>query len=330
MSAHKTVKVDLGDRSYEIVVGKGLLATCGEKIARALKTKNAIIITDLNVADAGHLQVVMDSLNNSNIKAESIILPPGEQTKSFAELEELLNKLLSIRPDRNVVLVALGGGVIGDITGFAASILLRGVNFVQIPTTLLAMVDSSVGGKTGINTKFGKNLVGSFYQPKLVIADIDTLDTLPSREFGAGYAEMVKYGLINSPEFFATLESKGRKIGIEEIAICCESKAEIVSADEKEAGQRALLNLGHTFGHALETETGYSDKLLHGEAVAIGMVMAFSFSDRLGLCSSSDSERVRKFIKSVDLPSSVADIKGAKLNPKKLLEHIRQIGRAHV
>ncbi len=328
MANSGTVKVDLGTRSYDIVVGSGILRSSGELIKKQIKSRKVIIITDSNVAKAGHLKTLEGSLKKIGVASESITLKPGEQTKSFKELESLLNKLLSMKPDRGITLIALGGGVVGDITGFAASILLRGVNFIQVPTTLLAMVDSSVGGKTGINTKHGKNLIGTFYQPKLVIADLDLLKTLPKREFLAGYAEVVKYGLINNPKFFSRLEKVGKNLGAEDVIQCCKSKAEIVSSDEKEAGQRALLNLGHTFGHALEAETGFSDRLLHGEGVAIGMVMAFEFSAELGICSSRDARKVEKHLQTIGLPTSPSDIKGMKFSEKDLLSHMKQDKKA--
>jgi 3-dehydroquinate synthase len=323
MTDERTVRVELGERSYDIVVGKGLLATAGERIKQILPEPEIVIITDINVADAGFLKTLEGSVKAAEVKYESIILPPGEQTKSFEQLEKLLNQLLELKPNRNITLVALGGGVIGDLTGFAASSLLRGVNFIQIPTTLLAMVDSSVGGKTGINTSYGKNLVGAFYQPKMVLADISVLDSLPERQFLSGYAEVVKYSLINNPEFFAALESVGKDISIDEIVTCCESKAAIVSADEKEAGQRALLNLGHTFAHALEAETGYGEKLMHGEAVSIGMVLAFKFSSVLGLCSNDDVKKVEAHLSNVGLPVAVSDIDGVDFPAEQLLKHIQ-------
>ncbi len=308
MSKSTELIVDLGKRSYPIHIGKDLLAQCGKLIAERAPSNRLIIITDEQVAAAGdHLKRLQTSLQQHAVQTEVMTLPAGESTKSFPHLEKLLNDLLALKPDRKTTLIALGGGVVGDITGFAASILLRGVPFIQIPTTLLAMVDSSVGGKTGIDTAFGKNLIGSFYQPRAVIADVTTLDTLPERQSRAGYAEVVKYGLIDMPEFFERLEAK--QAGREELVeTSCRAKARIVAEDEKEEGKRALLNLGHTFGHALELQTGYGDSLLHGEAVAIGMVMAFQFSERLGLCPAEDTKRVIVHLQENGLPVSPLDI----------------------
>jgi len=305
----QVVQVELGHRSYEIKVGDGLLSSAGESFLPYLTLKRVCVVTDSNVA-ALHLSALEKSLNAVGISYEVIVLPAGESTKSFSQLESLLNELLSFGVERNITLVAFGGGVVGDITGFAASILLRGVPFIQVPTTLLAMVDSSVGGKTGINTKYGKNLVGSFYQPKLVLADIELLDTLPERELLAGYAEVVKYGLINNVEFFAQLE-KSADVALdlsEYVLQSCRAKAEIVAQDEREGGRRALLNLGHTFGHALEAEMEYDGRLLHGEGVSVGMVMAFWYSVRIGICPKEDAQRVENHLKKVGLPTRPMDI----------------------
>lgn len=307
--------VNLGERGYDIIIGDNLLCAAGEQIKDLTTATKIFIVSDENVAKY-HLPTLETALAGVGLEYEAIILKAGEQSKTFAVLESLLNTILKQKPERNSMLIALGGGVIGDITGFAASILLRGVPFVQIPTTLLAQVDSSVGGKTGINTQYGKNLVGSFYQPRLVMADISLLQTLPKREYLAGYAEVVKYGLINNPAFFEYLETNENRIITQDhdairrcIRTSCETKAKIVSEDEKEGGVRALLNLGHTFGHALEVETGYSDVLLHGEAVAIGMVLAFGLSVRLGLCLQADYDRVVGHFKAIGLPTSPKDIR---------------------
>ena len=287
-----------------------MLAEAAPRLKDALKSNRVIIVTDKTVAEH-HLPKLQRVLEDAAISYESIILPAGEPTKSFAHLETLVDSIIAHRPDRNTPLIAFGGGVIGDITGFAASIVLRGIPFIQIPTTLLAQVDSSVGGKTGINTRHGKNLAGSFYQPQLVLIDTDTLKTLPLRQLQAGYAEVVKYGVINDEPFLTWLEANIEtllKTGDEKI-LChiirksCEAKAAIVAADEKEKNIRALLNLGHTFGHALEAETGFSDTLLHGEAVAIGMVMAMYFSAFLGLCPKEDAERVHEHLDISGLPT---------------------------
>lgn len=325
-----TVRVDLGSRSYDILIGENLLSNAGSTIAAVLKQPRAIVITDSNVAPL-YLKILEQSLSGANIQAQSIVLPAGEQTKDFAHLENLLDQCLDARIARDTTLVALGGGVIGDITGFAAAIALRGLDFIQIPTTLLAQVDSSVGGKTGINTKHGKNLVGAFHQPSLVLADITTLDTLPDREIRAGYGEIVKYGLINDAPFFNWLKQNGaalcdgdhhaRKQAVE---ICCKAKAAIVAADEHEAGQRALLNLGHTFAHAFEAESGYGDTLLHGEAVAIGIVMAYALSHSLGYCTDDDVQSVKSHLSAVNLPVSLTGIKDASWTADRLMAHMGQ------
>ncbi len=327
-TAIDVVRVELGPRSYDIKIGGGLITRAGDLAAPVLRQKRVIVITDAHVARL-HLDALLQSLRGSGIAAESIVLPGGEATKSFTELEALCDQLLALKAERGTTLVALGGGVIGDITGFAAAILLRGVDFIQVPTTLLAQVDSSVGGKTGINTAHGKNLIGSFHQPRLVLADIEALDTLPRREMLAGYAEVVKYGLINDPAFFSWCE--GHAAGLisgeasarrHAIAASCKAKAAIVGADERESADRALLNLGHTFGHALEAECGYGDELLHGEAVAIGMVMAFDLSARLGLCPLEDAARVQRHLASLGLPTSPSWIDGRSWSSGRLVEHM--------
>lgn len=321
-------RVELGQRSYNIHVGPGLIAAAGELIKPVMAKPRAIVITDENVA-AHHLSALMASLNGAGIDTASITLEPGEQSKSFAQLEGLVERLLEMKVERTTTLIALGGGVIGDLVGFAAAITLRGIAFVQVPTTLLAQVDSSVGGKTGINTRFGKNLAGAFYQPRLVLADTDTLNTLDARQVRSGYAEVVKYGLIEDAEFFAWLEQNGAKLidgdveaRIHAVLTSCRAKAKVVAEDELETGRRALLNLGHTFGHALEAETGYSDKLLHGEAVAIGTVMAFDVSQRLGLCPQADLDRVKAHFNSVGLATSISAIRQAGWTAERLLEHM--------
>jgi len=325
-----TVRVDLGERSYDILIGENLLDNAGAVITEILRQPRVIVITDSNVASL-HLPALETSLSKAGIETHSIILPAGEQTKDFAHLAGLLDQCLDARIARDTTLIALGGGVIGDITGFAAAIALRGIDFIQIPTTLLAQVDSSVGGKTGINTKHGKNLVGAFHQPALVLADVATLDTLPEREIRAGYGEVVKYGLINDAPFFNWLEKNGPALcngehaaRIQAVKTCCRAKAAIVAADEHESGQRALLNLGHTFGHAFEAESGYSDKLLHGEAVAIGMVMAFSLSGKLGLCNDEETARIAAHLKAVNLPASLSGIAEPSWTPARLLSHMSQ------
>lgn len=307
MAVDRTVTVDLGSRSYDIAIGHDLLAEAGSRIAPVVPHARAIIVTDRNVA--GHyLEPLQSSLRKEGILAPAVVIEPGEGSKDFHVLAHVIQQLLELKPDRKTTLLALGGGVVGDLTGFAASILLRGVPFIQIPTTLLSQVDSSVGGKTGINTPQGKNLVGSFYQPLMVLIDTDTLHTLPDREFKAGLAEVIKYGLIDDASFFQWLENampkliaRDRAVLAEAIARSCENKARIVALDETESGPRALLNLGHTFGHALEKLAGFSGKLLHGEAVAIGCAMAYVFSAREGTCPRADAERACALIQKAGL-----------------------------
>lgn len=311
----ETVRVALGGRGYDIRIGPGLLAQAGAEIAPLLGGRRAAIVTDETVA-ALHLPALRAGLAAAGIVAEAVTLPPGEGTKSFAALEGLLGRLIDLRIGRDDLVIAFGGGVIGDLAGFAAAVLRRGVGFVQIPTTLLAQVDSSVGGKTGINAAQGKNLIGAFHQPRLVLADTDLLRTLPEREFLAGYAETVKYGLLGDEGFFNRLELSGPSLRRDEAALvrairrACEMKAEIVARDETETGDRALLNLGHTFAHALEAATGYSQRLLHGEAVAVGIGLAFDLSERLGLCAQELPGRVRAHFRAMGLRATLGDIPG--------------------
>ena len=311
----RTIPVALGDRSYDVMIGCNLLARTGALLEERFGSARSVVVSDENVA-ARHLATLTESIGERC--RGSIVLPPGEQTKSFSRLGELCDRLLALGVERGDIVVALGGGVIGDLTGFAAAILRRGVRFVQIPTSLLAQVDSSVGGKTGINTRQGKNLVGAFHQPSLVLADIDTLATLPVRQMRAGYAEVVKYGLLGDLPFFERLESRWQPLFGNDpraIALAVETsvsaKAAIVARDETEQGDRMLLNLGHTFGHALEAWAGYSDRLLHGEAVAIGMAQAFRFSQSQGLCEPGTAERVSTHLAAIGLPTRIADIAGA-------------------
>ncbi len=328
------VKVALGNRSYDIHVGRGLLQRAGELCAPVLKQKRVFIVTDSTVAPL-YLAAFESSLRTSGIRADHVIVPAGEASKTFDELARVLDAMLAAKCERGTMIVALGGGVVGDLTGFAASVLLRGVDFIQVPTTLLSQVDSSVGGKTGINTAAGKNLVGAFHQPRLVLADTDVLSTLPRRELLAGYAEVAKYGLLGDAAFWAWLETNGAAAlsGGDNahgflrhcIVTSCEAKARIVAADEKESGERALLNLGHTFGHALEAEMGYGGELLHGEAVAIGMAMAFDLSTRLGLCPASDGARLRAHFEAVGLRTAPPRTgpRGA-ITPAMLVAHMAQ------
>ena len=331
-SVRDSVRVELGDRSYEILVGKGVLAEAGKHIAAAIgRKRRLVIVTDENVKAAGHLEVLEKAIVDEGLAVGgcAIRFPPGEQTKNFDGLRELVDGLFGQRIDRKTVLIALGGGVIGDLTGFAAACALRGLDFIQIPTTLLSQVDSSVGGKTGINSKHGKNLIGAFHQPKLVLADTGVLDTLEKRELLSGYAEVVKYGLINDFGFFEWLEENGEKViaGDDQarrhaVTTSCRAKAAIVGADERESGQRALLNLGHTFGHALEAACGYDDRLRHGEAVALGMALAFDVSVRLGLCPAGDAERVKAHLRKIGLPASRAEVPQVPWNPAELFGHM--------
>lgn len=326
----RRVTVGLGDRAYDILIGNGLLRHAGEEIAARMKGVRTGIVTDENVARS-HLAPLEEALAAAGIATHVITLPPGERTKSFDHLRTVVDGLLAGRLERGDAVVALGGGVIGDLAGFAAGIVRRGMRFVQMPTSLLAQVDSSVGGKTGINTGHGKNLVGVFHQPRLVIADTATLDTLSPREFRAGYAEVVKYGLIDRPDFFGWLEGNWRAVfaggeaRAEAIAVSCQAKADVVARDEFEQGDRALLNLGHTFGHALEAATGYDGaRLVHGEGVAIGMALAHRFSARLNLASPDDAARVEAHLSEVGLPWRMSDIPGELPDADALLSYIAQ------
>jgi len=329
-SAPITVRVGLGERSYDILIGAGLIERAGAEIAARLPGIRAAIVTDENVA-APWLDTLAASLDRAGIASVAITLPPGEKTKSFEHLQAVVGGILGARLERGDAVIALGGGVIGDLAGFAAGIVRRGMNFIQIPTSLLAQVDSSVGGKTGINTTHGKNLVGVFQQPRLVLADAGVLDTLSAREFRAGYAEVAKYGLIDQPDFFAWLEDNWREVcdggpaRAQAIARSCQAKADVVARDEFETGDRALLNLGHTFGHALEGATGYdSARLVHGEGVAIGMALAHRFSSRMNLCSPDDAARVERHLRDVGLPWRMADIPGTLPDADALLGYIAQ------
>jgi 3-dehydroquinate synthase len=319
----KTVRVELGDRAYDILIGPGLIAAAGREIAARLKGKRMAVVTDEHVA--AYLEPLTASLEAEGISVHPLTLPAGEKTKSFEPLMQTVDHILASKIERNDAVIALGGGVIGDLTGFAAGIARRGTRFIQIPTSLLAQVDSSVGGKTGINSRHGKNLIGVFHQPDLVLADTDTLNTLSDREFRAGYAEVAKYGLIDKPDFFEWLENNWRDVfaggpsRIEAIAVSCQAKADVVAQDERESGLRALLNLGHTFGHALEAATQYdSSRLVHGEGVAIGMVLAHQFSARTNLASHDLADRVQKHLREVGLPTTMQDIPG-ELPPAEIL-----------
>lgn len=328
----QTVSVDLGERSYDIVIGDGLIPELGALIGPHLSQSRVFVVTEETVHKF-HGQAVEDALSASGIECKWFILPPGESTKSYAHFEKLTGDLLDAGIERKDCLLALGGGVIGDLTGFAAASILRGVSFIQVPTTLLSQVDSSVGGKTGINTPYGKNLVGAFYQPKMVVIDVATLSTLPKRELLAGYAEVVKYGLIDDPNFYEWLEQYGPDIvrdeenetvsalRIQAVQHSCEAKARIVAEDERETGKRALLNLGHTFGHALEAECGYDGSLLHGEAVAIGMVMALDVSVQLEMASLQNKVRVMRHFEQVGMRTTAAET-AKNMDAEILLQHM--------
>ncbi|MBC7137952.1 MAG: 3-dehydroquinate synthase [Defluviimonas sp.] len=310
----ETVRVDLGARSYDVRIGAGLLARAGAEIAPLLRRPRVAVLTDENVA-ALHLDALRDGL--SEVAMTALALPAGEGTKAWPEFSRAVDWLLAEKVERRDIVIALGGGVIGDLAGFAAAVLRRGVRFVQIPTSLLAQVDSSVGGKTGINSVHGKNLIGAFHQPSLVLADIALLATLPPRDFLAGYGEVVKYGLLGDAAFFEWLETNGPALAAGDAALrqhavrrSVEMKAGIVSRDETEEGERALLNLGHTFCHALEAATGYGPRLLHGEGVAIGCALAFEVSQRLGLCSQEAPSRVRAHLRAMGMKTDLADIEG--------------------
>ena len=329
-----TVPVQLGNRSYDITIGSGLLRNAGELLSQHLTRKKTAIVTDANVANF-HLQTLQDSLKAAGIASTAIIMPPGEATKSYAGLAEVCDKLLGAGIERNDQVIALGGGVIGDLAGFASAILRRGVKFIQIPTSLLAQVDSSVGGKTGINSPHGKNLIGAFHQPSHVLIDLDLLKTLPQRQRAAGYAEVVKYGLLGDATFYHWLDHNVESVidcaqgAVDHaVRVSCETKARIVAEDETETGVRALLNLGHTFGHALEASTGYSEVLLHGEAVAIGMVQAFRFSEMQGLCAAGTADRVVKHLVRAGLPTHVSAIRAELPSPEKMVEIMRQDKKA--
>jgi len=311
----RTVHVALGERSYEVLIGPRLVDGAAALLAERFAGSRFAVVTDERVAAAGHLARLETGLKAVGRHLGSIVMPPGEGTKCFAELARLTEALLTAGVERRDLVIALGGGVIGDLAGFAASLLRRGVRFVQIPTTLLAQVDSSVGGKTGINTAQGKNLAGAFHQPSLVLADTGLLDTLPDREMRAGYAEVAKYGLLGDAAFFGWLEGNAAAVLarrpealIHAVARSVEMKAEIVARDETEQGDRMLLNLGHTFGHAFEAWAGYSDRLLHGEAVALGTALAFRFSEALGVCAKGTAKRVAGHLDSVGLPTRVDQI----------------------
>lgn len=331
IQAHEpvVVPVSLAERAYDIVIGRDVIATLGARIKALRPNAKVAIVTDATVANH-HLAAVEDILTSSGIAHSAIVVAPGEGSKNYATFETVCEAIIAARIERNDLVVALGGGVIGDLAGFASASVRRGLDFVQVPTSLLAQVDSSVGGKTGINSRQGKNLVGAFHQPILVIADTAMLDTLPPREFRAGYGEVAKYGLLGDADFFAWLETNWRDVyaggGAREhaIAMCCRAKAAIVARDERETGDRALLNLGHTFGHAFEAGAGYSQRLLHGEAVALGCVLAFEFSERQGLVGGNSVARVRAHLADAGLPTRPGDVEGGVPDADRLMDLIAQ------
>jgi 3-dehydroquinate synthase len=324
------VEVKLGARSYDIVIGPGVIDSLGARIAALQPGAKTFIVTDENVARhvLASAQAVLD---RAGIKKDSVVVPPGEASKSFGVFEQVCEAIIGSRMERGDLVIALGGGVIGDLAGFAAAVVRRGLDYIQVPTTLLAQVDSSVGGKTAIDSREGKNLIGAFHQPVLVVADTALLDTLPPREFRAGYAELVKYGLLGDAAFFDWLEANWKDVFAggpardHAIAVSCRAKAAIVARDERETGDRQLLNLGHTFGHALEAACGYSDRLLHGEAIAIGMALAFDFSAaRQGLVSKAEAARAIRHLAAAGLPTRIADIPGPPAPVDRLMELIAQ------
>lgn len=324
------VKVDLNDYSYDIIISNSFIHSSFDFIRPFLKRNKVALITDENV-ERFHLDHFRNSLKANGIDVFSLSVSPGEISKDWNTLKRVVDWMLEVKLERDDLILAFGGGVIGDLVGFASSIVRRGIDYIQIPTSLLAQVDSSVGGKTGINSKYGKNLVGSFFHPKLVLIDVNFLNTLSHRHFLSGLGEVVKYGLLKRYSFFEWLEKNGQEIlkgDIQKIiylvTISCEIKAEIVSRDEKEKGERALLNLGHTFGHSLEAGTGYSDQLLHGEGVSIGCCLAFDLSYKLGLCSQEEPSRVRAFMKSMNMKTDISQISGKVPATDRLIELMKQ------
>jgi len=323
------VPVALGERSYDILIGEGLIASAGRHLAARLPGARAAIVTDATVA-GHHLEPLERALAAEGVASSAIVVSPGEGSKSFPTFERVVDAVIAGRFERGDAVIALGGGVVGDLSGFVAGVVRRGMHFVQIPTSLLAQVDSSVGGKTGINVSHGKNLVGVFHQPGLVLADTGVLDTLSPRHFRAGYAEVAKYGLIDDADFFSWLEGNWKDVfaggaaRTRAIATSCRAKAAIVARDERETGDRALLNLGHTFGHALEAATGYSDRLVHGEAIAVGMVLAHDVSVRMNLASADDAARVRAHFAEVGLPTRLSDVPGGLPDADGLMALIAQ------
>ena len=330
MSEHNKLRINLKENSYDIIIEHGLLSELGALISKKFGKPKTFIVTDSNIA-VHWLKQTIESLSAQGMSPKVLEVPVGESTKSFINLEKIIDQLLESKVDRDSVLIALGGGVIGDLAGFAGAVTLRGIKVIQVPTTLLSQVDSSVGGKTGVNVRQGKNLVGSFHQPSLVAIDTKVLQTLPSRQLFAGYAEVLKYGLIKDRSFFDWLELNGKKVLegdkiAQQFAIftSCRIKAEIVEADEKEKNLRAILNFGHTFGHALEAEAGYDGNLLHGEAVSIGMVLAIELSKSLGYLSGQDAGRAVEYIRNIGLPTNINSIEGStSWHPDGIIQHMQ-------
>jgi 3-dehydroquinate synthase len=328
-AARTSVRVDLAGRAYDIVIGRGLLVELGDRISALRPGAAVVVVTDENVAHH-HLGAALGALEEAGLRSTRIVVPPGEGSKSMDVFADVCDRVLEARIGRSDILVALGGGVVGDLAGFAAAAVRRGIDFVQVPTSLLAQVDSSIGGKTAINSRHGKNLIGAFHQPILVLADTALLDTVPPREFRAGYAELAKHALINDESFFTWLESNwpevfsGGPAREHAVAASCRTKAAVVARDERETGDRQLLNLGHTFGHALEAAAGFSNRLLHGEAIAIGMVLAFTYSAQAGLAPPEDAERMRRHLDAVGLPTSIAQIPGEAPSVENLMKLIAQ------
>ena len=323
------VPVALAERTYDIAIGRGLVASLGARIKALRPGAKAAIVTDATVAKH-HLAAAEAALKSAGIESMAVTVAPGEGSKNFATFEKVSESIIASRIERGDLVVALGGGVIGDLAGYAAASVRRGLDFVQVPTTLLSQVDSSVGGKTGINSSHGKNLVGAFHQPILVIADTALLDTLPEREFRSGYAEVAKFGLLGDAAFFTWLEANWKEVFTggpareQAIAVCCRGKASIVSRDERETGERALLNLGHTFGHALEADAGFSQRLLHGEAVALGCALAFEFSARKGLIGADVAKRASAHLAAVGLPTQLSQVQGGVPGVDALMDLIAQ------
>ena len=330
MSEHNKLRINLKENSYDIIIEHGLLSELGALISKKFGKPKTFIVTDSNIA-VHWLKQTIESLSAQGMFPKVLEVPVGESTKSFINLEKIIDQLLESKVDRDSVLIALGGGVIGDLAGFAGAVTLRGIKVIQVPTTLLSQVDSSVGGKTGVNVRQGKNLVGSFHQPSLVAIDTQVLQTLPSRQLFAGYAEVLKYGLIKDRSFFDWLELNGKKVLegdklAQQFAIftSCRIKAEIVEADEKEKNLRAILNFGHTFGHALEAEAGYDGNLLHSEAVSIGMVLAIELSKSLGYLSGQDAGRAVEYIRNIGLPTNINSIEGStSWHPDGIIQHMQ-------